>query len=161
MAKEVLVEISARHVHVCKETLETLFGAGHELTNKKDLSQLMNYYNEVYTILLAQAQRQTAFKLSMDESVLYELKRRIMASISQAPISIETKEINNILEIRIKVLGKHIPDNLFTPEVGNLDAFVAQILRVKPATVKGEYIKNISISSTMGPGIKVENNFDK
>ena len=45
--------------------------------------------------------------------------------------------------------------------LSNLDAFVAQILRVKPATVKGEYIKNISISSTMGPGIKVENSFDK
>ena len=43
----------------------------------------------------------------------------------------------------------------------NLNAFVSAILRVKPATVKGEYIKNISISSTMGPGIKVENNFDK
>ena len=39
MKKEVLVEISARHVHVTKETLETLFGAGHTLTNKKDLSQ--------------------------------------------------------------------------------------------------------------------------
>ena len=38
MKKEVLVEISARHVHVTKETLETLFGAGHTLTNKKDLS---------------------------------------------------------------------------------------------------------------------------
>ncbi len=34
-----MVEISARHVHVTKETLETLFGKGHELTNKKDLSQ--------------------------------------------------------------------------------------------------------------------------
>lgn len=45
--------------------------------------------------------------------------------------------------------------------VENLDAFVKAILKVKPATVKGEYIKNISISSTMGPGIKVENNFDK
>lgn len=45
--------------------------------------------------------------------------------------------------------------------IANLDAFVAQILRIKPATVKGEYVKNISISSTMGPGIKVENNFDK
>ena len=39
MAKEVMVEISARHVHVTKETLEILFGKGHELTNKKDLSQ--------------------------------------------------------------------------------------------------------------------------
>ena len=45
--------------------------------------------------------------------------------------------------------------------LANLDAFVGQILRIKPATVKGEYVKNISITSTMGPGIKVENNFDK
>jgi large subunit ribosomal protein L1 len=45
--------------------------------------------------------------------------------------------------------------------LANLDAFVAQIIRIKPATVKGDYIKNISISSTMGPGIKVENSFDK
>ena len=44
--------------------------------------------------------------------------------------------------------------------LANLNAFVGQILRIKPATVKGEYIKSISISSTMGPGIKVENNFD-
>ena len=43
----------------------------------------------------------------------------------------------------------------------NLDAFVNAILKVKPATVKGEYVKNISISSTMGPGIKILNNFDK
>ena len=39
MSKEFLVEISARHVHVTKETLETLFGKGYELTPKKDLSQ--------------------------------------------------------------------------------------------------------------------------
>ena len=39
MKKEVLVEISARHVHVTESTLEILFGAGHKLTNKKDLSQ--------------------------------------------------------------------------------------------------------------------------
>ena len=45
--------------------------------------------------------------------------------------------------------------------LANLDAFVAAILKVKPATVKGDYVKNISISSTMGPGIKVENSFDK
>ena len=42
MAK-VLVETSARHVHVSKEDLETLFGAGYELTKKKDLSQPGQY----------------------------------------------------------------------------------------------------------------------
>ena len=39
MANQVLVEISARHVHVSQADLETLFGAGYELTCKKWLSQ--------------------------------------------------------------------------------------------------------------------------
>ena len=39
MEKTVLVEVSARHVHVTQEALETLFGKGYELTKKKDLSQ--------------------------------------------------------------------------------------------------------------------------
>lgn len=39
MAKEVLVEISARHVHVSQKDLEILFGEGYKLTPKKDLSQ--------------------------------------------------------------------------------------------------------------------------
>ena len=38
-----IVETSARHIHVTQETLETLFGAGHVLTNKKDLSQPGQY----------------------------------------------------------------------------------------------------------------------
>lgn len=36
---KILVETSARHVHVTKEALETLFGTGYELTVKKMLSQ--------------------------------------------------------------------------------------------------------------------------
>ena len=44
----------------------------------------------------------------------------------------------------------------------NLDAFMAVLLKAKPATVKGDYIKNISVSTTMGPGIKIAiNSFDK
>ncbi len=39
MANQVLVEISARHVHVSQTDLETLFGKGYELTVKKWLSQ--------------------------------------------------------------------------------------------------------------------------
>ena len=44
----------------------------------------------------------------------------------------------------------------------NLTTFVGVILKAKPSTVKGKYVKNISISSTMGPGIKLDvNSFDK
>lgn len=39
MSKSFIVETSARHVHVTREALETLFGAGAKLTHKKDLSQ--------------------------------------------------------------------------------------------------------------------------
>ena len=39
MKKEVLIETSARHVHVTRQTLDILFGEGYELTKKKDLSQ--------------------------------------------------------------------------------------------------------------------------
>ena len=39
MENKILVETSARHVHLTKESVEILFGKGHELTNKKDLSQ--------------------------------------------------------------------------------------------------------------------------
>lgn len=46
--------------------------------------------------------------------------------------------------------------------IENLNTFVNTILKLKPATVKGDYVKNISISSTMGPGIKINlNSFDK
>ena len=37
--EKILVETSARHVHLSQEDLETLFGKGATLTNKKDLSQ--------------------------------------------------------------------------------------------------------------------------
>ena len=40
--------------------------------------------------------------------------------------------------------------------VDNVKAFVGAINRGKPTGVKGTYIKKISLSSTMGPGVRVE-----
>ena len=40
---QILIETSARHVHLTKEHIEKLFGKGHELTVKKELSQPGQY----------------------------------------------------------------------------------------------------------------------
>ena len=43
----------------------------------------------------------------------------------------------------------------------NLDAFVKTIIKAKPQTAKGTYVKSISICSTMSPAIKIDqNSFD-
>ena len=38
----------------------------------------------------------------------------------------------------------------------NAKVFLGAIVRSKPATAKGTYLKNVSISSTMGPGVKLD-----
>jgi large subunit ribosomal protein L1 len=40
----------------------------------------------------------------------------------------------------------------------NVKAFVDAVTRAKPAGAKGTYIKKVSISSTMGPGLKIDAN---
>ena len=39
---------------------------------------------------------------------------------------------------------------------GNLQALLADLVKAKPSTAKGVYLKKISVSSTMGPGILLD-----
>jgi large subunit ribosomal protein L1 len=40
--------------------------------------------------------------------------------------------------------------------VENINAFLSTVVRLKPATAKGQYIKSIAVSSTMGPGVHID-----
>ncbi len=46
----------------------------------------------------------------------------------------------------------------FTPQamVENAREFIATLIKLKPATAKGTYIKSIYLSSTMSPGVKID-----
>lgn len=38
----------------------------------------------------------------------------------------------------------------------NINTFINTILRAKPATAKGQYVKSVAISTTMGPSVKID-----
>ena len=38
----------------------------------------------------------------------------------------------------------------------NLTALIDALVRARPATVKGQYLRSLTITSTMGPGIKID-----
>ena len=81
---------------------------------------------------------------------------KAVSDVKKGRVEYRTDSFGNVAVIIGKVS--------FTEEqlVENMHAFVSLILKSKPAAVKGEYVKNISIASTMGPGIKIDSkNFDK
>jgi large subunit ribosomal protein L1 len=46
----------------------------------------------------------------------------------------------------------------FAPEslIANTHALVDSIVKAKPAAAKGKYLKSVTLSSTMGPGIRID-----
>ena len=74
------------------------------------------------------------------------------------------KAINEIkagkVEYRVDKTGNvHVPIGKVSFEAEklaeNLNTIIETLLKVKPAAAKGTYMKNVAVSSTMGPGIKV------
>ena len=65
------------------------------------------------------------------------------------------------VEFRVEKAGiVHVPFGKasFDPEKlrANFTAIMEVIFKAKPQTAKGQYVKNVTVSSTMGPGIKVD-----
>lgn len=54
----------------------------------------------------------------------------------------------------------HVPVGKVSFDIGalvdNLAALTAEILRARPAAAKGRYVRSLSVSSTMGPGVRVD-----
>ncbi len=77
-------------------------------------------------------------------------------------VGLAVKEIKaGKIEYRVDKTGNlHAPIGKvsFTKEqlAENLEAFMDSVVRAKPAASKGTYIKHVSVSSTMGPGVKLD-----
>ena len=81
-----------------------------------------------------------------------------------------TKAVNDIkagkIEYRLdkaNIIHCPVGKASFTEEqlTENFNTLMDAIVKAKPASAKGTYMKSVTVTSTMGPGIKVENSFDK
>ena len=92
--------------------------------------------------------------------------RGLMPNPKTGTVTFEVeKAVNEIkagkVEYRVdKQSNMHVPFGKVSFDneklVANLEAIIEQIVKVKPQSAKGIFMKNVSIASTMGPGIKVD-----
>ena len=58
------------------------------------------------------------------------------------------------------IINNFVAKISFTKEhiVENIEAFIQAVSKVKPSTAKGQYLRSLFISTTMGPGLKIDLN---
>ncbi len=87
-------------------------------------------------------------------TVTVDVKKAI-TDIKKGRVEYRTDSYGNIHVIIGKVSFS------FEKLLENLETFIKLIIKSKPTTIKGKIIKNITLSSTMSPGIKIDqNSFD-
>jgi len=146
MERKVLVEVSARHVHVTQQDLEVLFGKGYQLTIKKELSQPGQYAsNERVTIvgpkktipnvtILGPVRKETQIEISLTDARSIGLSAPVKES-GDIKESAPCKIVGPFGEVEVKegviIAKRHIH---ITPE----DALIYQVKDKESVMVKVE-----------------------
>lgn len=84
-----------------------------------------------------------------NETITTNLKKTI-GELKKGKVSFKNDDTSNVHQI----IGKVSFDDKQLLE--NYTAFIDVLKKSKPSSAKGTFIQNVSISSTMGPGIKVQ-----
>jgi large subunit ribosomal protein L1 len=84
-----------------------------------------------------------------NETITTNLKKTI-SELKKGKITFKNDDTANVHQI----IGKVSFDDAKLLE--NFTAFIEALKKAKPASAKGSYLQNISLSSSMGPGIKVQ-----
>ena len=85
-----------------------------------------------------------------DGTVTFEVAKAVK-ELKAGKVSFRAEKDGGIVQMPI---GKLSFDE--TRLLKNLASVVDQVNKVKPSSVKGTYIKSVTLSSTMGPGLKLD-----
>ncbi len=77
----------------------------------------------------------------------------VAKAVREAKAGKVTFKMNKLAGINVGIGKLSFSDEVL---IQNAKVFIEALIKAKPSSTKGQYIKNIVISSTMGPGIKLE-----
>jgi putative phosphotransacetylase len=170
--KEVLVETSARHIHLSREAVDVLFGKGYELTKKKDLSQPGQYAcaekltvvgpkGSIKASILGPTRPQSQVELSFTDARTIGVSAPIRESgdtKGSAPCKLVNSETGAELELieGVIIAKRHIH---LTPDVANeFGVSDKEIVSVKinseRTTVYGDVV--IRVSDKFAPAMHID-----
>src|SRR5207248_870772 len=91
------------------------------------------------------------------EEAVKQIKSRAAAKFDEAVQAVKGGQVEFRAE-KAGIVHAGVGKASFTEDalVDNVRAFVSAITRGKPSGVKGTYIKRVSLTSTMGPSVKVD-----
>ena len=170
--KEVLVETSARHIHLSAEAVEILFGKGYQLTNKKALSQPGQYAcaeklevvgpkGKVKASILGPTRPQSQVELSLTDARTIGVVAPIRESgdvVGSAPCKLVNPENGAELELTegVIVAKRHIH---LTPEaaadlgVADKDVVKVQLDTARPLIFDGVVVR---VSDKFAPAMHID-----
>lgn len=123
MKKEIMIEVSARHVHLTQEHLEILFGEGHQLTPDKWLSQPGQFLSKervnvigrkktfFNVAILGPVRKESQFELALTDCFALGVEGvlRESGNVEGTPgIGLETEKGKVILDQGVIVAQRHI-----------------------------------------------------
>lgn len=143
MAKTVLIETSARHLHISAEHLAILFGEGYSLTNKKDLSQpgqfaceekvkVIGSKGEMNMTILGPERKNTQIEISLTDARYLGVAAPVRESgdISGSP-GIEIAGPKGSVKLTEGVIAAKRHIHLTPSEAAELNVLDKQIVNVK------------------------------
>ena len=83
---------------------------------------------------------------------------KTILNLNEIKKEIYSKNLENEFSGQIIAVTKTFSIEHISHLIDNLEAVITDLKKAKPSTSKGTYIKSISLSTTMGPGIRVDEN---
>ena len=109
MTKKIIVETSARHIHLSDADLETLFGKGYQLTNKKNLSQPGQFAcEEKVTVVGAKGEQKMSVLGPTRKATQVELSLTDARALGLQAAIRESGDIEGIVKVEIETEGRSL-----------------------------------------------------